>query len=499
MTCALACTRAEAVRTTSRQTLGTTCTVVQTAEAVAYSKVVLVVDDDEAVATVLAGLLKQDGYEAEAVASGPEALKRIDDLPPALVITDLRMPGMSGFELMQALQQRIPELPVAVITAYGNVEVAVDAMKRGAIDFLTKPFEREAVIALAKRYVGQRLEERDPCPEPASEWSSRAPIMKDCLANIERAARTTATVLIRGESGTGKERMAQAIHARSGRTGSFVPVHCAAIPESLLESELFGYEKGAFSGAQHHKPGRVELAEGGTLFLDEIGDVPRMVQVKLLRLLAEKTFEPLGGTSSRKADVRFVAATHRDLKSMTATGEFREDLYYRLAVLPIWVPRLSQRTEDIGDLAAHFLNQYRRESPFADLRLSSEAVDLLESMPWPGNVRQLQNLVERLAVFAEEPVVRAEHVRQALDRDRPSEEIEVLGDRGLGVAADADRTEDKLGETDIEARLRRTKVQAMCEAYTKAGHNWSRAARLLGISRRTLYNWKQELGILHCP
>jgi DNA-binding NtrC family response regulator len=459
---------------------------------------VLVVDDDDAVGVVLASILEQGGFRATWVGSGPEALAFVDEAPPSLVITDLRMPGMSGFELMDALTERAPELPVAVVTAFGSIEVAVEAMKRGAVDFLTKPFERAGVVGLARRYVEHVPRERNPPPASGVLDATRSVVMRECLKILERAASTRATILLRGESGTGKELAARTIHAWSGRSGSFVAVHCGALPDQLLESELFGYEKGAFTGAEHRKPGRVELAEKGTLFLDEIGDISPNLQVKLLRLIQERTFEPLGGTSVHDADVRFVAATHRDLSAMVASGEFREDLYYRLAVIPVRIPSLAERHEDIADLARSFLERHRHESTVGDLELAADAIAELEATTWPGNVRQLQNLIERVAVFADHPQVGADVIRRELARDNGSE----LGAGPAGPQGPLDQTPPGRAATrapsdvlDHEAELRRARVDAMLEAYRRAGRNWSRAARLLGISRRTLYNWKREYGL----
>jgi transcriptional regulator with PAS, ATPase and Fis domain len=300
---------------------------------------------------------------------------------------------------------------------------------------------------------------------------------------VSRAAATQATVLVRGESGTGKELVARSIHERSPRhAGPFIVVNCGALPEQLLESELFGYEKGAFTGAASHKPGRVALAEGGTLFLDEIGELPGPMQVKLLRLIQMREYEPLGSTKPRLADVRFVAATHRNLEEMIRAGEFREDLYYRLNVLPIWTPPLRERHEDIPALAAHFCAAIGERDARSGLRFSPRALELMVEEVWPGNVRQLQNFVERVAIWSEAPVISEEIVRRELQR---SESPSVLA--GTAEAGDAI---GKLGDRRALAER-----EAVASALKHAHGNRTVAARLLGVSRRTLYNKLAEYGL----
>jgi DNA-binding NtrC family response regulator len=313
---------------------------------------VLVVDDDLAVGKVLSALLRQDGFEAVHVPSAEEALGVLDSRPFELVISDVRMPGMDGLELLRAIGARWPELPVVLLTAHGSVPMAVEAMKAGAADFMLKPFERDEILfvvgkALAR--TSRAAEATPPIELGGSGIVGTSTAMTDVLATIRKVASGAATVLVRGETGTGKELVARAVHESGARKEyPFVRVHCAALPDTLLESELFGYEKGAFTGAVTRKPGRVELAHRGTLFLDEIGDITPQVQVKLLRVLQEREFERVGGTQTIKVDVRFVAATHRDLEAMVARGEFREDLFYRLNVVALRVPSLRERIEDIA-------------------------------------------------------------------------------------------------------------------------------------------------------
>ncbi|HJL16501.1 MAG TPA: sigma-54 dependent transcriptional regulator [Sandaracinaceae bacterium LLY-WYZ-13_1] len=446
---------------------------------------VLIVDDDRAVGTVLQGLLRQAGHEAAFVLSAEEALARVASRPVDLVLTDLRMPSMDGMELLEALKERAPEIPVVMLTAHGSVETAVEAMKKGAADFLRKPFDRDEVLfTVDKALLRSEHAQQQPAgpPPPAAErpWLGDSAAMEEVGDLIARAAKTTSTVLLRGESGSGKEVAARAIHAMSDRAdGPFVPVHCAALPESLLESELFGYEKGAFTGASNRKPGRVELADGGTLFLDEIGDVSGSVQVKLLRLLQEKEYQRLGGTEALNADVRFVAATHRDLDEMVEEGAFREDLYYRLNVIPIWVPPLRERRADIGPLAERFCRELATTQGRPELTLGEDALERLRALDWPGNVRELSNFVERLVVFVDGDRIAAEDVERELSRQPRRRR------------ASAPRA---AGET-LDARREEAERSAIVEALERAGGNRTQAARLLGISRRTLYNKLAELNL----
>jgi DNA-binding NtrC family response regulator len=447
---------------------------------------VLVVDDDPAVGVVLRALLEQAGVQAIHEASGQAALERLGSSPVDLVVTDLRMPGMDGIELLRRVVESWPDIPVIMLTAHGTVSTAVEAMRIGAADFLLKPFEREEVLYAVRKALQSTEQLREQPPRRAT-LESR--IIGDCRAMrelaelVQRAAQTTATVLIRGESGTGKELVARAIHSRSPRhQAPFVPVHCAALPETLLESELFGYEKGAFTGATARKPGRVELAEGGTLFLDEIGDQSLGTQVKLLRLLQEKEYQPLGASRTHQADVRFVIATHRDLEAMVRAGEFREDLYYRANVLALWLPPLRERGQDVVQLSRHFCRTLAAQNARPGLELAGPAVGILERQGWPGNVRQLQNFIERLVILADGPIITAEEVERELGRQP------VLSERTpSGATAGPGAT--------LRSRLQQAEREAVLSALAHARQNRSLAARLLGVSRRTLYNKLDELGI----
>jgi DNA-binding NtrC family response regulator len=439
------------------------------------SATVLVVDDDEAVLTVVSALLEQQGMRALRADGASAALGLLARGAVDVVIADLRMPEMDGMDLLDAVARRLPGIPVVMLTAWGTVPLAVEAMRRGAADFVLKPFDREELCFV----VGKALAQRGRCPRPSrppsGELTGASPVMVACLDVLRRAARGNATVLLRGETGTGKELAARLVHAESSRgAGPFVRIHCAALPDTLLESELFGHEAGAFTGAVRRKPGRVELAQGGTLFLDEIGDVSLPMQVKLLHLLQDRQFSRLGGTESLLADVRFVAATHRDLEAMVASGEMRADLYYRLNVVPVHMPPLRARAGDVPRLAQRFLRELAAEAGVPELGFSAEALALLAAQPWPGNVRQLRNFVERLVVLREGAELGASEVARQLSRPEPA----------------ADDTASLL-----ESSVRGAERQAVEAALRASGGNRTQAARILGISRRTLYKKLARLGV----
>ncbi|MBX7193023.1 MAG: sigma-54 dependent transcriptional regulator [Sandaracinaceae bacterium] len=454
---------------------------------------VLVVDDDRAVGMVLTALITQAGHQARFVASAPEALAALASGGVDVMVSDVRMPGMDGMELLAEVQRKHRDVPVILLTAHGTVSLAVEAMKAGATDFLTKPFDRDEVLfTIGKALTGAKAAADKP-PEAAPTkdgpivGSSEA--MREAMKRLEKAAPTMATVLLRGESGTGKEVAARELHRLSPRSkGPFVAVHCGALPDNLLESELFGYEKGAFTGATQRKPGRVELANGGTLFLDEIGDVTPAVQVKLLRLLQEREFQRLGATSAEKADVRFVAATHKNLEQMVKEGTFREDLFYRLNVVPVVMPALRERREDIAPLATRFVARLGEANARPRIALSSDAMKALERADWPGNVRELQNFLERVVVFAEGELIGAGEVARELAA-RPGagpSSTPTMASSIASTSADA---------TTLEAQRKDAERAAVREALGKAQGNRTLAARLLGVSRRTLYNKLDELGI----
>jgi DNA-binding NtrC family response regulator len=447
---------------------------------------ILVVDDDAAVGKVLAALMNQAGYAATWADSAESGLNELARRPYDIVISDVRMPGMDGMSLLEKLSREQPELPVVLLTAHGSVPMAVEAMRKGAADFLLKPFDRDEVLFVVKKALEGTKAARQ-APPPRQNTSDlglvgSSPEMESVREMIRKAAPAPTTVLIRGESGTGKELVARAIHALSPRAkGPFVKLNCGALPEALFESELFGYEKGAFTGATQRKPGRAELASGGTLFLDEVGDLPAAMQVKLLRLLQEKEFERLGGTETLKADVRVVAATHRPLEEMMKAGTFREDLFYRLNVVPIPMPALRSRSGDIGALATHFTAEIAKTHGRA-VKLTPEALQSVSAATWPGNVRQLQNFIERLIVLSGSDAPSADDVKRELSREQ---QISPVG--GGAAAEPAAGTLD-----DRRASAERAAVE---EALQKAKGNRSLAARLLGVSRRTLYNKLAALGL----
>lgn len=443
---------------------------------------VLLVDDDAAITTVLGSLLEQEGMAVTCAASGSQALLALTKHPVDLVVTDLRMPGMDGMTLLRQIARSHPEVPVVVLSAHGTVSLAVDAMKAGAADFLTKPFDRdEVVFVLKKALAGAAL---DRPRQDAFSPLGASLAMAEVRETIRRSATSNATVLILGESGVGKEVVARAIHEASGRKDKpFIKINCAAFPDSLLESELFGYEKGAFTGANLRKPGRIELAHGGTLLLDEIGDVPLTTQVKLLRVIQAKEVERLGGIQTTKVDVRFLAATHRDLSQMVEDGEFRQDLFYRLNVIRLLVPPLRERPQDIELLARHFSITTAEANARSGFSLDEAALPLLLEQPWPGNVRQLENFIERLVVLSDGPRLTCADVERELSRDA----VHVRSSRGATPAV----TEPKL-----EAQRKEAERKAIIDALQRAAGNRSLASRLLGISRRTLYTKLAELELL---
>jgi DNA-binding NtrC family response regulator len=372
--------------------------------------IVVVIDDDASLRRVLEYNLQEAGYAVAAAASGEEGLALFDEVSPAIVITDMKMPGMDGLQVLKAVKERSPDTPVIVITAFGTVDIAVEAMKAGAYDYITKPFNREELrltVAKALRFSGLAQEnlrlkgELEDRTEFRSIVGSSA-AMEKVFQIVAKVADTEASVLITGESGTGKELVARSIHARSGRKdGPFMAINCAAIPRDLLESELFGHVKGAFTGAVRDKTGKFQLADGGTLFLDEVGELPLELQPKLLRALQERVIVPVGGAKEQRLDVRVVAATNLDIEKAIADGVFREDLYYRLSVIPIHLPPLRQRRDDIPLLLRHFCIKHGAGSVSFDKQCQA----VLAGYAWPGNVRELENLVERLLIMRSGTVI----------------------------------------------------------------------------------------------
>lgn len=373
---------------------------------------ILIIDDDTSLRRVLEYNLQEAGYMALTAADGETGLTLFDEQQPDLVITDLKMPGMSGFQVLAAVKERAPLTPVIVITAFGAVATAVEAMKLGAYDYITKPFNRDELRLVLKKALEMRglSEENRRLKEELTERVDFRNIigisreMEQVFHIVRKVADTEATVLITGESGTGKELVARAIHSLSSRrVARFVTINCAAIPRDLLESELFGHVRGAFTGAVRDKPGKFQMADGGTLFLDEVGELPVELQPKLLRALQERVVDPVGGDNPRKLDVRVLAATNSDLEKAIVAGSFREDLYYRLAVIPIHLPPLRERKEDVTLLVRHFLVKHGGQQ----VKFAPETIEAMQRYPWPGNVRELENTVERLLIMRGSDIIEA--------------------------------------------------------------------------------------------
>lgn len=451
---------------------------------------VLVVDDDASVRKVLGALLENAGWTTTRAATGEEALDLVRAADPDVVVSDLKMPGMDGLELLGHLRVSYPEIPVVLLTAHGSVDAAVEAMKRGAHDFLTKPFDKEQVLAIVESASGQAEHGRRDFQGPLVSGArcgiiGDSPAMTRLKDLIEKIAPSPATVLVTGPTGTGKELVASALHVLSDRSqGPFVRLNCGALPETLVESELFGHERGAFTGADKRKPGRFELADGGLLFLDEVGELPPAAQVKLLRVLQDGQIDVVGGTQPLNVDVRLVAATNRDLEQLVAAGEFREDLYYRLKVVELRLPPLSERLEDLPDLVDCFLDKHSERLGRDRPRLSAEVLPALRSRSWKGNVRELEHAVERAVLLGE------------------GAELEVddfgFGEPAASVAG-ASTANSPDGSTDLKTAARAAAAEAerrlIRAALEATDANVTQAAERLGLSRRGLQLKMKDLGL----
>ena len=445
---------------------------------------ILIVEDEAKMRRLLELNLGEDGFTALSAGDAETGVKLLRENTIDLVVTDLKRPGMNGLDFLQAIKRQNAALPVVVMTAFGTVETAVEAMKAGASDYVLKPFslsEMRMVIRKELDVHALREENRSLREALGKRYAhpnvvARSTKMQEVLAIVERVAPTNSTVLLGGESGVGKDLVARAIHEKSRRaSGPFIKINSSAIPENLLESELFGYERGAFTGATASKPGKFELADKGTLFLDEIGDVPPAIQVKLLRVLQEREFERLGGTRTVKVDVRLIAATNRDLREALEQGTFREDLYYRLNVVPIDIAPLRQRKEDIPDLVNLFISRFAGDSGKPVKSIAPEAMQILVNYHWPGNVRELQNIIERACALAKGPVLEAADIHLDL---RP--------------AKAANGTSGFLPEG---MTLEHWEDEMIQEALRRAHGNKSQAARLLGLSRNALRYRLSKIGI----
>jgi len=460
-------------------------------------KQILVVDDEPNLRRVLSAQLERDGYDVHTAEDGEQALQILKENHLDLVITDLKMPKLDGMELLRQAVALDDELPVVMITAHGTVDNAVEALKTGAFDYLTKPFDQAEVRAIVRKALRTRDLSAAEATRPESDAREvarygiigQSPSILDLYAVLDRVADTPTTVLITGESGTGKELVARALHENSSRRDKpFIKVNCAAIPKDLMESELFGHERGAFTGAVGSKPGRFELASGGTLFLDEIGSIPVGMQVKLLRALQGSEFERVGGVKTIRVDVRLVAATNSDLKREIAAGTFREDLYYRLNVVPIRLPSLRERATDIPLLVKHFIDKFntRLKKSVTGLEVAAEAQ--LVSYPWPGNIRELENVIERAVLFSDGVELKV--------ADLPSEVRDVSTPHPplVHTPSESGVVSDGLKE-QVKAAMSRLERELIVKALDQTSGNVTHAARLLKISRKGLQLKMKELGL----
>ena len=456
-------------------------------------KPVWIIDDDRSIRWVFEKALARESIPFKTFASGQEALSSLETATPQVVLSDIRMPGTSGLDLLQTLKERHPNLPVIIMTAYSDLESAVAAFQGGAFEYLPKPFDIDNAVELIRRALEESLRQtRDvEVAEATPEILGQAPAMQEVFRAIGRLSQSQATVLITGESGTGKELVARALHRHSPRTDApFIAINTAAIPRDLLESELFGHERGAFTGAQTMRRGRFEQAEGGTLFLDEIGDMPSELQTRLLRVLSDGQFYRVGGHQPMKANVRVIAATHQDLESRVKQGLFREDLYHRLNVIRLRLPALRERREDIPMLVRHFLAKSARDLGVDGKRLTDAALQFFASQDWPGNVRQLENVCHWVTVMAPGQVVDVKDLPPEVRGEGPGggeDDWRRLLERE--VAARLSR-----GESDIADPLTRDFESALItKALQHTGGRRIEAAGLLGIGRNTLTRKVQEL------
>jgi len=447
---------------------------------------ILVVDDDASLRRVTELQLQEAGYAVLTAPSGETALRLVEEEAPALVITDFKMPGMSGLDLLKAVRKSSPQTCVLMITAFGTVQSAVEAMKAGAYDYISKPIDYEELVLAVNRAMErqQLIEEVQNLRANLDQKYGfenilgRSGALLQVLDTAARAARTHSTVLIRGETGTGKELLARAIHFNSSRKHRpLITINCAAIPKELLESELFGHKRGAFTGAVGEKRGKIETADGGTIFLDEIGEMPLELQVKLLRLIEEGEIEKIGSEVKNQVDVRIIAATHRDLQAMIEDGIFREDLYYRLVVIPLLLPPLRERMEDIPDLVEYFFRKSRQKNDRPELVMAPALLPYFARYRWPGNVRELENVVERMVVLARGDEITVQDLPEFLRRERAGVEALEIDLPPQGVSLEA-----------IEKEL-------IVKALERCGWNQTQAARYLDISRKTLIYRMERHGI----
>jgi DNA-binding NtrC family response regulator len=445
---------------------------------------ILIVDDDRNVCRVLGDLLERTGFHVLTAYDVETALPIIEGQDLEVIITDLKMPGKSGMDLLSLSRERKPAVPVIMISAFGNVEAAVSAIKKGAHDFITKPFDEDELLNVVKKALSESQKNRELVSAyfenrkgGLPDFIGTTPAIQQVLETVRKIAPTDSTVLITGETGVGKELVAQAIHLQSHRRNHpWVKVNCAAIPESLLESELFGYERGAFTGAVTSKPGRFEIAHPGTLFLDEIGEIPLHLQAKLLGVLQDKAFERVGGVKTIKLDVRIIAATNRSLSSEVQSGRFRSDLFYRLNVVPLHIPPVRERKEDLIPLVDHFLKKFAGKHQKGVVHISPEVMASFTQYEWPGNIRELENVIERMVLMTDTDTLAVDHLPDEI--------------RGQAVMSPDSTLKEKMGHIS-----QITEKQMIIEALNKTNQNRTQAAEVLGISRRTLQNKIKEYGL----
>ena len=457
---------------------------------------ILIIDDDDQLRKSFHKLLIEEGYNVKNAASGEAGLDLIQEEIPDMVVLDMRLPGMNGLETFQRIHEIEPKLPVIIMTAYGTTETAIEATKMGAFDYILKPFEIPDMLTViqqaleAGRFMRSPVD-MDVSPEQAFREAiiGRSRPMQELYKAIGRVASTDATVLIRGESGTGKELVARALYQHSLRVDKpFIVVNCVAIPETLLESELFGYEKGAFTGAAHRRIGKIEQAHGGTVLLDEIGDMSLGLQAKMLRLLQEKSIERLGGRETLPVNVRIIAATNRDLEEAIADGRFREDLYYRLKVITMWLSPLRERRSDIPLLTGYFLIRYAKEMAMDNPGITGETKALLAEYSWPGNVRELANTIQKALIFNRGAPLCPEDITQAIGEKRPSTVgKEYDGNKNIREWVRHELTTGSQ-ENMFDSCMDRIGRIIICEALELTDGNRSRAAKLLSLSRPTLHS-----------
>ena len=460
---------------------------------------ILVADDEPNMRKVLRGLLEHDGYEVHLAENGAKALDTLENNHIDIVITDLRMPKIDGMDLLKRINAINEDLPVIMITAHGTVGTAVEAIKLGAFDYITKPFERRTlrdIVSKAARTCELSKQDATLERDPAGRFHiiGKSEPMQEIFQMVDRVAATPSTVLITGESGTGKELVARALHENSTRVGApYIRVNCAAIPPTLIESELFGYEKGAFTGADTEKPGRFELADKGTLFLDEIGEISLEIQVKLLRAIQEGEFERVGAVTTTSVDVRLITATNKDLKQMMSDELFREDLFYRLNVVHIHLPPLRDREQDLALLTDYFLKKYNERLQKTIDEVNPSAMELLLSYSWPGNIRELENVIERCVLFCDDKAIGLQH----LPPDIGGGEVAASSTGEIPIPDDIQI--DGGLKDQVKAATANLEKQLIVKALEQTNRNVTRAARLLKISRKSLQTKMKDFGLRDDP